>query len=1093
MGTNRNMEARRPRFAAPIAADKIRAAPPPPNLFEILESVAVALPTDVPAGPVIGDGVGERKIVPVGISAPGEPIGPREPRKPREPRGPKEQAEFVEGEEGVVEVEAPKAALVPEPGALGAASASLLAMESRVKQVTDKMTTLVHPSIYIPTNRRAFKQFIIQSYRRYLLPKPSDIPDPDACAKSAAASKTEVKTFNYQSFVRDYIQKPSPYRGVLVYHGLGSGKTCTSIASMEALYAAGQKPVFIFTPASLSKNYKDEITKCGPFVFRTNNYWQFLAVPSLKAPTPEAKFLLEVLGLPLYVIRKQKGGWVPDPSKPANFDSLTTEQKKQIQTQIYNHIDHRFVFIHYNGLLEKTVRDWACNDPTKFDGATIVIDEVHNLVRTINNSRLEEFYKQEPRTQAQFVPKNCATGRKYAISYLVYRMLCNAVGCKIIALSGTPLINYPHELAILANLLSGDTRMVEATLTGIDKSEQILKMLERHPEVDFSEVVFRPELNASMVRITPVPSGCRKVIDPVTGAFRGFVRDTALAPTESEIARERDLDSWFQRVSAGVAGLQNPVFSSVTRLPDLEKPFRELFVDSERLEIKPRVKLPLMARLSGLISYYKGGKADLMAKVTKDEVVMIDMSDLQLKEYTMMRKEEIDKELREKKQKKPGAAAPVGQQGPSLYDQVTKGQKSTFKIFSRAACNFSFPNDLDRPRPSEFRDKDVMKVLGVADADKAIVGLEAAAAATAAEKGEVADVTEVAAEADAEAKGAIEATDVDIEGAAEVPEVPEVAEVAFSKLSPYERAIQTALSELRTRADEIFSPEMLPRYSPKYQAILDHMETSRGPVLVYSQFKTLEGIGLFAMAMEVQKGFKKFDIQQTPGGGWTLTPETRASGAKTPRYITYTGDEDSEKRNILKAVFNAAWSKLPANLAAEIKELAGTDNNQKGGVAKVFMITQSGAEGISLSNVRQVHIMEPYWNYVRLEQVKGRAIRICSHMDLPPEERTVEVFTYISRFNERQIKERLVDETLINFDGGETTDQAILRLSNAKKKLADALFEIMQGSAVDCELNANENGAVACYRFAGEPSMEPLFHPLVSVHLSEAEAAVRMR
>jgi hypothetical protein len=27
--------------------------------------------------------------------------------------------------------------------------------------------------------------------------------------------------------------------------------------------------------------------------------------------------------------------------------------------------------------------------------------------------------------------------------------------------------------------------------------------------------------------------------------------------------------------------------------------------------------------------------------------------------------------------------------------------------------------------------------------------------------------------------------------------------------------------------------------------------------------------------------------------------------------------------------------------------------------------------------------MEPYWNDVRLAQVKGRAVRICSHIDLP--------------------------------------------------------------------------------------------------------------
>jgi hypothetical protein len=275
--------------------------------------------------------------------------------------------------------------------------------------------------------------------------------------------------------------------------------------------------------------------------------------------------------------------------------------------------------------------------------------------------------------------------------------------------------------------------------------------------------------------------------------------------------------------------------------------------------------------------------------------------------------------------------------------------------------------------------------------------------------------------------------------------------------------------------------------------MIDRMQRADGPILVYSQFKTLEGIGLFSMALEVQKGYVKFDILPTAEGGWTLSEETRAGGADAPRYITYTGDEDAAKRNILKAVFNAAWNKMPSGLATEIKALTGVENNQEGKVAKVFMITQSGAEGISLSNVRQVHIMEPYWNYVRLEQVKGRAIRICSHMDLPPEKRTVDVFTYISKFSEQQLANRLVDETLMNFDQGATTDESILTLSNAKKKLADSLFDIMQASAVDCDLNAGENGTLACYTFAGAPTMEPMFHPLVAVHLAESEAAIRAR
>ena len=1029
-----------PRWKAPIDLSKISKAPAPPSVFEQLESITSVMPIGEPAE-VIGTGVGvstAKKTRAPGARAPG--------------------AESETGARAAVEMPIGSmdyGALPPEFGAL----------VSRIGAVTDKRKIEVNPMAFVPSNRRAFKQFIIQAYRRYSLPPPPAIPDPEACAKQAAASKSEVKSFAYQSFVRDYIQRPSPYRGVLVYHGLGSGKTCTSIASLEALYQMGQKPVYIMTPAALDPNYRDEITKCGPFVFRTTNHWTWLPIPKLSA-TPEAQFAVDVLGIPVKSIQKRKGVWIPDPAKKPNFDTLKPEQQKQIKDQIAEHIDARFVFIHYNGLQQREVRAWACDETlrNRFDGATLVIDEVHNLIRTINNSSLEEFYKQEPRDLAEYIPKFCNTGQEYRVSYLLYRILCNAVGCKIIALSATPIINFPQEVAILANLLGGDTRMVEVSMSGIGKHKEILDVLQKHPEVDFSEVIARPETASSLIRFTPVPSGCRKVIDE-KGAFQGFVRNGLLTAEEGEIARERGLAGWYERVkgalaSAGLPALATaPKYLSATRLPDTEAEFRKLFIDEDKLEVRGDVKLLLMARLSGLISFYKGGKADLMARVTRDTEEIVYMSDLQLKKYTEQRKLEIDKELRAKKNPpKPGAIT---------YGDVTTNQTPTFKIFSRAACNFVFPEDMDRPVPADFRD--AMKMIGAKPAASA----------------EAEDAAVVETE-----EGVIEDTEGAVAGAGAGAGAGSAAVVAPP--TTYDMAVIDAVKQLKARAGELFVRGRLADISPKFQRIIDNVATSQGPALVYSNFKTIEGIGLFGVALETQAGYKKLDIVPSAGGRWSLTPETLSAGPGTPRYITYSGDEDRAKRQILLAIFNGKWNKMPAELATQVQELTGNKQNLHGEIARVFMITQSGAEGISLANVRQVHIMEAYWNYVRLDQVKGRAIRICSHMDLPPEERTVDVFTYVTKFSERQIKERLVDETLMNFDGGETSDENILKLLKSKKHLADSMLDVMKTAAVDCELNATENGTVACYRFAGDPTMEPLFHPLVSVHIAST-GTVRAR
>jgi len=977
-------------------------------------------------------------------------------------------APVVEGEAVVAAVKAAtKAAAAPvvlgkvedaeQSAALKPADAEL------IQHVTEAVTgpprpPMVKPAFYVPENRRGFKPFVIQTFKQYMLPPLTEDPDPETCTKAAKASTKELKTFQYQAFVRDYLQRASPYRGLLVYHGLGSGKTCTSIATAEALYGAGNRKIFIMTPASLSGNYRGELTKCGYFAFQQENYWTFLAV-GVKAASAELTFLTDTIGLPIDWIKKNKGAWVPDPTLPSNWEVLAPADKATITKQIQRHIEARFTFINYNGLTERRVRDWACKTPTMFDGAVIVIDEIHNLIRTINNSRLEDFYKTEP-LEPEYKAKFCMTGKRYRISYLVYRLLCNAVGTKIVALSGTPIINYPQELGIMANLLSGDMRYASGMLSAGVNVEAVKTALARHPEVDIYEIL--PGKGATSMRLTPVPSGYRKVVDPTTGAPRGFVRNEDGAADVAEISRERDLAAWMNRVEMDLRPLvkaKGTVFSALTygvnqRLPDLEKPFVDTFINKETLTLNSPNDLVLMARLSGLISYYKAGKAELVARVEKDEVVQVEMSDRQLQQYTIVRQTELKQEERDRKGKKKAPAAPEAR-----YDEVLKAQKGTFKIFSRACCNFVFPEDIARPRPGD-------ETAALADLGQAVSG-------------------------DSQGGDVLAEGEQELVDSQEEAEAPVRHEAAAPMSDPYQEAIRAALASLRAKGASVFAADKLPIYSPKFQAIIDRLETAKGPALLYSQFKTLEGLGIFGMALELQKNYIKFDIQLQAGGNWALNPELLLpENANKKRYITYTGDEKSDKRDLLKHIFNANWAKMPADLATAIRNLAGAENNIQGRIAQVFMITQSGAEGISLENVRQVHLMEPYWNYVRLEQVKGRAIRICSHKSLPFDERTVEVYTYISKFGAAQKAERRVDETLLIKDGGESTDQSILSVANDKKKLADSLFEAMKRGAVDCELNATENGVAACYRFETNPT-GPLFHPDLTQDISSSGASVR--
>ena len=127
-------------------------------------------------------------------------------------------------------------------------------------------------------------------------------------------------------------------------------------------------------------------------------------------------------------------------------------------------------------------------------------------------------------------------------------------------------------------------------------------------------------------------------------------------------------------------------------------------------------------------------------------------------------------------------------------------------------------------------------------------------------------------------------------------------------------------------------------------------------------------------------------------------------------------------------------------------------------MCRVILISQAGAQGLDLKNIRQVHIMEPFWHEVRIKQIIGRAVRYESHIDLPVKDRTVNVFRYISIFTKEQENE------FINMLSGPkeqrekiTSDQYVQDIAFKKEEIIKETLKLMKESAVDCELNKHFN------------------------------------
>ena len=49
---------------------------------------------------------------------------------------------------------------------------------------------------------------------------------------------------------------------------------------------------------------------------------------------------------------------------------------------------------------------------------------------------------------------------------------------------------------------------------------------------------------------------------------------------------------------------------------------------------------------------------------------------------------------------------------------------------------------------------------------------------------------------------------------------------------------------------------------------------------------------------------------------------------------------------------------------------------------RVLLVSKTGAEGLDLKYIRQVHILEPYWDQSRINQVIARAVRLNSHQGI---------------------------------------------------------------------------------------------------------------
>ena len=804
--------------------------------------------------------------------------------------------------------------------------------------------------MYVLPNRKAFADSIVRMYKKYREPASQEDEDIDLCQERTGTGR---ELFPYQKLVRDYLLVETPYRGLLLYHGLGSGKTCASISVAESLLT--KQKVYVLAKKSLLLNFKIELTKCGDPMYKLENHWSAVSIKEAKDRDKAKGF-----GISDEFLDKYGSYYTTHPDQPSNYKSLTRDAQKQISAQIDDIIDSRFTFIAIDGIQTANV-DRILPDPNMFDDSVVIIDEVHNLIGNVD--------------------------RESVLKTKLYDMLYHSKNAKIVALSGTPVINKPNEIAYLMNLLRGPIERVTIP------TEQVISWDEGMFTTFFKSLkdVDTIEYNSlkKYIMLTRNPPFFESVYSEK--GERIAVKYNKDFPQEPDITKW--VDTWrpeFQKKFGEVqlASQEKLVKEDLECLPSKFEDFVSTYIDG--LSIKN--SMMFQRRIQGLVSYFKGADERLLAKeINRDSrVVKCDMSEMQFMRYLEARWIEVQIDSNR------------GRSKTALNDDI-----GSYRTNSRLICDFAIPDDIYNTREVEGK---IVK---------------------------------------------------DKEG---------------------------ALEKIVAQPSRFLSMSTLGQFSPKMFEMLKNIKKNigEGPFnsqFVYSSFVELEGLNLFAAALAAN-GFQEYKIVKD--GSVYKEGELKPG---VPAFAFFKGGEDETLRDYYRQIFNNRFGdNFPQTLADSIKER---------GRLCILLASKTGAEGINLENVRNVHVLEPHWNPALIDQVIGRAIRVCSHARLPMEERTVEVKIYISVFskeqtvgiegpnivmirrNDMEIKRYDVEQPIETFM---STDEYLYEISYRKERIGKNITLLLKQAAIDCEihrkLHSKEKPILQCMRFDTNVGSEDLaFNP----------------
>lgn len=221
----------------------------------------------------------------------------------------------------------------------------------------------------------------------------------------------------------------------------------------------------------------------------------------------------------------------------------------------------------------------------------------------------------------------------------------------------------------------------------------------------------------------------------------------------------------------------------------------------------------------------------------------------------------------------------------------------------------------------------------------------------------------------------------------------------------------------RKGVESFLAPSKVGLYSSKFALVINTILNTKGVVFVYSNSVEI-GTNMFAMCLE-EHGF------ENAGGNPLLgNPSGEIPKGSRGKYLLFTGDQS-------QAELNRALDRVK------------DPRNADGSDVRVVIASKKVSEGVDFRFVRQVHILDPWFNMSRIEQILGRGMRTFSHALLPFEQQNCTVYLHVCAYP--------------NSDQ-ETIDETIYRVFSEKKAIEIAkVKKVIMESAMDCDLQQGIN------------------------------------